>query len=37
MFAFENRAYIGEFEAEFKKAFVRQSVAQGVLFDEINL
>jgi hypothetical protein len=32
--AFENRAYLGEFEAEFKKALARESGAQGVLFDE---
>jgi hypothetical protein len=31
---FENRSYLGEFEAEFKKALVRESGAQGVLFDE---
>jgi ATP-dependent Clp protease ATP-binding subunit ClpA len=34
IFAFENRSYLGEFEAEFKKALARQSGAQGVLFDE---
>jgi aspartate/tyrosine/aromatic aminotransferase len=34
IFAFENRSYIGEFEAEFKKALARESGAQGVLFDE---
>jgi hypothetical protein len=28
--------YLGEFEAEFKKALVRESGAQGVLFDEKN-
>jgi hypothetical protein len=33
-FAFENRSYLGEFEAEFKKALARESGAQGVLFDE---
>jgi hypothetical protein len=33
-FVFENRSYIGEFEAEFKKAVARESGAQGVLFDE---
>jgi hypothetical protein len=33
-FAFENRSYLGEFEAEFKKAIARESGAQGVLFDE---
>jgi hypothetical protein len=32
--AFENRSYLGEFEAEFKKALARKSGAQGVLFDE---
>jgi hypothetical protein len=32
IFAFENQSYLGEFEAEFKKA--RESGAQGVLFDE---
>jgi hypothetical protein len=31
IFASENRSYRGEFEAEFKKAFARES---GVLFDE---
>jgi hypothetical protein len=36
MFAFENRSYLGEFEAEFKKALARESGAQGVLFDEKN-
>jgi hypothetical protein len=30
----ENRSFLGEFEAEFKKALGRESVAQGVLFDE---
>jgi hypothetical protein len=35
-FAFENRSYFGEFEAEFKKAIGRESGAQGVLFDEKN-
>jgi hypothetical protein len=34
IFAFENRSYLGEFEAEFKKALARESRAQGVLFDE---
>jgi hypothetical protein len=33
-FPFENRSYLGEFEAEFKKALGRESVAQEVLFDE---
>jgi hypothetical protein len=36
IFAFENRSYIGEFEAEFKKALARESGAHGVLFDENN-
>jgi hypothetical protein len=31
---FENRSYLSEFEAEFKKALARESGAQGVLFDE---
>jgi hypothetical protein len=34
IFAFENRSYLGEFEAEFKKAFARESGNQGVLFHE---
>jgi hypothetical protein len=34
IFAFENRSYLGEFEAEIKKALARESGAQGVLFDE---
>jgi hypothetical protein len=34
--ALENRSYLGEFEAEFKKALARESGAQGVLFDEKN-
>jgi hypothetical protein len=34
IFAFENRSYLGEFKAEFKKALARESGAQGVLFDE---
>jgi hypothetical protein len=34
IFAFKNRSYLGEFEAEFKKALARESEAQGVLFDE---
>jgi hypothetical protein len=34
IFAFENRSYLGQFEAEFKKALARESGAQGVLFDE---
>jgi hypothetical protein len=34
IFAFENRSYLGEFEAEFKKAWARESGAQGVLFDK---
>jgi hypothetical protein len=33
-FAFENRSYLGESEAEFKKAVARESGVQGVLFDE---
>jgi hypothetical protein len=36
IFAFDNRSYLGEFEAEFKKALARESGAQGVLFDEKN-
>jgi hypothetical protein len=36
IFAFENRPYLGEFEAEFKNALARESRAQGVLFDEKN-
>jgi hypothetical protein len=31
--AFENRSYLGKFEAEFKKALAREPGAQGVLFD----
>jgi hypothetical protein len=34
IFAFENRSYLGAFEAAFKKALARESGAQGVLFDE---
>jgi hypothetical protein len=34
IFAFENRSYLGEYEAEFKKTLARESGAQGVLFDE---
>jgi hypothetical protein len=34
IFAFENRSYLGKFEAEFKKALACESGAQGVLFDE---
>jgi hypothetical protein len=34
IFASENRSYLGEFEAEFKKALARESGAQVVLFDE---
>jgi hypothetical protein len=34
IFAFENRSYLGEFDADFKKALARESGAQGVLFDE---
>jgi hypothetical protein len=35
-FSFENRSYLGEFEAEFKKALTHESGAQGVpvLFDD---
>jgi hypothetical protein len=33
IFAFENRSYLGEFEAEFKKALARESGAQRVLFE----
>jgi hypothetical protein len=29
IFAFENRSYLGEFEAEFKKALARESMALG--------
>jgi hypothetical protein len=36
IFVFENRSYLGEIEAEFKKALARESGAQGVLFDEKN-
>jgi hypothetical protein len=36
IFAFKTRSYLGEFEAEFKKALARESRAQGVLFDEKN-
>jgi hypothetical protein len=32
--AFNNRSYLGELEAEFKKALARESGAQGILFDE---
>jgi hypothetical protein len=34
IFAFENRSYLGEFEAEFKKALARELGAQWVLFEE---
>jgi hypothetical protein len=34
IFAFANRSYLGEFEAEFKMALARESGAQGVLFYE---
>jgi hypothetical protein len=34
--ASENRSYLGEFEAEFKKALARESWEQGVLFNEKN-
>jgi hypothetical protein len=30
IFAFENRSYLGEFEAEFKKDLARESGVQGV-------
>jgi hypothetical protein len=33
-FAFENRSYLGDFDAEFKKVVARESGTQGVLFDE---
>jgi hypothetical protein len=36
IFALENRAYLGEFEAGFKKALSRESGPEGVLFDEKN-
>jgi hypothetical protein len=36
IFAFENRSYLGEFEAEFKKDLAPESGAQGVLFDDKN-
>jgi hypothetical protein len=36
IFAFKNRSYLGEFEAEFKKGLARESGALGVLFDEKN-
>jgi hypothetical protein len=36
IFAFENRAYLGEFEAVFKKALSRESEPEGVLFEEKN-
>jgi hypothetical protein len=36
IFAFDNRSYLGEFEAEFRMALARESGAQGVLFDEKN-
>jgi hypothetical protein len=32
----ENLSYLGEFEAEFKKALARESGAQGVFFDDKN-
>jgi hypothetical protein len=34
IFAFENRSYLGEFEAEFQKALACEAGAQGVLFDQ---
>jgi ATP-dependent Clp protease ATP-binding subunit ClpA len=33
IFEFENPSYLGEFEAEFKKALAHESGAEGVLFD----
>jgi hypothetical protein len=36
IFAFENRSYLGKFEAELKKALARESGAQVVVFDEKN-
>jgi hypothetical protein len=36
IFASENGAYLGEFEADFKKDLARESGAQGVFFDEKN-
>jgi hypothetical protein len=35
-FAFENRSYLGEFKAEFKKALALETGAHGILFDEKN-
>jgi hypothetical protein len=35
-FCVRKSSYLGEFEAEFKKALARESGAQGVLFDEKN-
>jgi hypothetical protein len=37
IFAFENRSYLGKFEAEFKKTSARESGGQGVLIDEKTL
>jgi hypothetical protein len=34
IFVFENRSYLGEFEAEFKKTLALESGAQGVMFDK---
>jgi hypothetical protein len=36
IFAFGNRSYLSELEAQFKKALARESGAQRVLFDEKN-
>jgi hypothetical protein len=36
IFVFENRSYLGEFEADFKKALASESRAQEVLFDGKN-
>jgi hypothetical protein len=33
IFVSNNLSYLGEFEAEFKKALARESGAQGLLFD----
>jgi hypothetical protein len=37
MLSFENRSYLGEFEAEFKKALAHESGALMVLFDDKKL
>jgi hypothetical protein len=34
IYAFENRSYLGEFKAEFKKALALETGAHGILFDE---